>query len=93
MEGLKMIGGGGDFCLGGLKKLLIALIDEAGDFTANLDTGLGKETRAAVVVALNGRGDTHLLEEDAVLGAGSFQDVKAVTTKPVHSFFVSAFLC
>jgi hypothetical protein len=45
MQGLKMIGGGGDFCLGGLEKLLIALIDEAGDFTANLDAGLGKETR------------------------------------------------
>src|ERR1700686_627182 len=88
-----MVGSGWNFRFCGLKKLLIPLIDEAGDFTANLDARLGKKTRSAIIGPFNGRRNAHFLEEDAVFRAWSVKDVKSVITKPAHGFFISAFLC
>src|SRR5580765_156018 len=86
-----MVSRGWNFCLGSLQKLLVSLVDKAGDFTANLDARLGKETRATIVCPFNRRGDANLFEEDAVLCAGSFQDVKSVFAKPGHGFFIRTF--
>ncbi len=93
MNGLEMFSGGWNFSLGGLEKLLVALVDKAGDFAANLDTGLGKETGRAIIAALNGGGNARFLEEDTVFCAGSFKNVKAMIAKPIHSFFIRALLC
>jgi len=42
-----MFGGGGTSALVVFRNFLISLVDEAGDFAANLHAGLGKETRRA----------------------------------------------
>src|SRR5580765_3089870 len=87
-----MIGRGWDLGLCGLEKLLISLVDEARDFTADQNARLGKETRSAIIGPFNGRGNIHLLHEDAVFRAWSFQNVKSVIAKPVHGFFIRALL-
>ena len=87
-----MIGGGRNFGLGSLQKLLVSLVDQARDFTANQDAGLGKQTSTPSSAAFSMAAETfELLEEDAVLRARSFQNVKSVIAKPSHSFFISAF--
>src|SRR5262249_26254359 len=91
MEIAKMIGGGGNFRLGRLEEFLISLVDQARDFAADQDTGLGKEANAAVRGFFNGRGAVELLDEHPVLRSWSFQDVESVITKPVDGFFISAF--
>src|ERR1043166_5046339 len=88
-----MVGCSWNFSFGGLQKFLISLIDKPGDFAADLDAGLGKETRGAVVTALNGCGNARFFYEDTVLCAGSFQNVKAMITEPIHGIFIRAFLC
>src|SRR3954470_4130873 len=88
-----MIGCSRDFGFGGLQKLLVSLVHKAGDFAADLDAGLGKETRRAVIVAFNGCGNARFFYEDTVLCAGSFQNVKAMIAKPIHGIFIRTFLC
>src|ERR1041385_8936245 len=88
-----MVGCSWNFSFRGLQKFLISLIDKPGDFAADLDAGLGKETRGAVVTALNGCGNARFFYEDTVLCAGSFQNVKAMITKPIHGIFIRAFFC
>src|SRR6185312_9935799 len=88
-----MVRGSWNFSLGGLQKFLVPLIHKAGDFTANLDSGLGKEPCGAIVAALNRSGNARFLKEDTVFCARSFQNVKAMIAKPIHGFFIRALLC
>src|SRR5579864_449966 len=88
-----MFGCGRNLGLGGLQKFLVSLVHEAGDFSANLDSRLGKEAGRAIVAALNGGRNARFFEEDTVFCAGSFQYVKAMIAKPIHSFFIRAVLC
>src|SRR5437588_7213 len=92
MQGFEVVGRGGKLGFGGLKKLLITLIDQTGNLTADQNAGLGKETHPSIPSFFNSGGAVELLQEHAVLRAGSFQDVKSVLAKPIHGFFIGSFL-
>ena len=43
MDGAEVVGGGGDFELGGLEELLVAAVDEAGDLAVEQPAGAGED--------------------------------------------------
>src|SRR5579884_649663 len=88
-----MVRRGGDLGLGGLKEFLVALIDQAGNFTANHNARFGKDTDSSIVSLLNGGRAVQLFQEHTVLCSRSFQNVKSMLTKPIYGFFISALLC
>src|SRR5579859_2262725 len=92
VQGLEVVGGGGNLGLGSLEEFLVALIDEAGDFTADQNAGLGEEAHAAVLSFFNRSGTGVFLQEHAVLSSGSFQNLESVVAQPVHRVFISWFL-
>src|SRR5258708_33181550 len=93
MQGLQMLGGSRNLGFCGLEKLLVSLIDQAGDFRADQKARLGKETHAVVAGLFNSGRAVQLLHEDAVLCSWSIQNVEPVLTKPTYGFFVRALLC
>ena len=58
LQGFEVVGGGGDFGLGGFQKLLVAAVDQLGDFAADQVAGIGKDLDAVVAIFLDGGGDS-----------------------------------
>ena len=87
-----MVGCGGDLGFGGLEKLLVALVDQAGDLAADQDAWFGKKTHPTIGGLLNGGRAVQFFQEDAVLRPRGFQDVKSMIAKPAYSFFIRAFI-
>ena len=87
-----MVGGGRHFGLGGLQKLLVAPVDQLGNFAADQVSGIGEDLHAVVAVFLDGGGDVVFLEEHAALRARSFDQVKTVLAQPADRVFVSSLL-
>src|SRR6185437_256582 len=85
-----MIGRGWDFRLGRLQKLLVTLINKAGDFGANQVPGLRKDAHSSLGRFFNRSRTVQLFQENAVLRTLRFQNVKAVITKPGDGFVVCA---
>jgi hypothetical protein len=91
LQHLQMVCGSGDFGLRSLQHLLVAAVDELGDFSADQITGVGKYFHALIAVFLNGCRHVVLLKEDAALRTGRFDQIKAMIAQPLDGVFESAF--
>src|SRR3954463_2637788 len=96
MNGFEVIGGRGYLALGGHQEFLVAAVDELRDLTINKVAGSGEDLHAVFILRLlrllNGGRDAVLLNEDALLRPGCFQDVEAVITQPLDGFVEAALL-
>jgi len=50
----QMVGGGWDFSFGGFQKLLVATVDQFGNFAADQVSGVGEDLHGIVAVFLDG---------------------------------------
>ena len=86
-----MIGGGRHFCFRCFQKLLIALVDQLGNFAPNQVPGISEDLYMIVAVLLDGSRHIVFFHEHPVLRAGGLDQVKAMIPQPGNSVFVSSF--
>src|SRR6266566_6912814 len=87
-----MIGSGGHFGLRGLEYLLIAAVDELGNFSADQVPRVGENLHTVVAIFLDRRRDIVLLQKHATLSARRFDQIKTMIAQPLHGVFKCAFL-
>ena len=88
-----MIGGRGNFRFRSLQYLLVAAVNEFGDFSTDQVSGVGKDLHTFIAVFLNGRRHVVLLQEHASLHARRFDQIEAVVAKPLYGVFESPLFC
>src|SRR5437868_10122765 len=92
MDGFQVIGSSRNLKLAGLKKFLIALVDEPRDLAADHVARLGEKSyRIAIAILLDGGRAAVFFYEDTIRRSRGFQDLTPMTTQPSHGFFVRAF--
>src|SRR5579883_197581 len=82
MQRLQVIGGGRIDALAGLQHLLIAVIDELGNFSVDEIAGIGEYLYPAVAGAFDRRRALILLQKYAIPGAGRLGQLEAMAAKP-----------
>src|SRR5437899_11289618 len=87
-----MVGGRGDFRLGGLEKLLVSAVHEFGDFATDQIAGIREYLYAIIAIFLNRRRAIVFLEENTALHTGRFDQIETVIPKPVQRVFVPPLL-
>ena len=87
-----MVGGRGDFRLGGLEKLLVSAVHEFGDFATDQIAGIREYLHAIVAIFLNRRRAIVFLEEHTALHTGRFDQIETVIPQPVQRVFVPPLL-
>src|SRR5207245_9638333 len=76
--------------LRGLQHLLVAAVDELGDFSADKVARVSENLYSVVAILLDRRRDVVLPQEHASLRARRIDQIKAVVAKPLHGVFVSS---
>src|SRR5438132_10647000 len=79
-----MVGGRGDFRLGGLEKLLVSAVHEFGDFATDQIAGIREYLHAIVAIFLNRRRAIVFLEEHTALHTGRFDQIDTAIPPPLH---------
>src|SRR6266568_8644924 len=87
LQGLQMVGGRGNFGFRSLQHLLVAAINELGNFTVDEVSGVRKYLDTVVAIFLNGCRHAVLLQEHASLHARRFDQIEAVVAKPLYGVF------
>src|SRR6266536_185848 len=79
-----MVSCGCNFGFRSLQHLLIAAVNELGNFSADEVSRIGKYLDAIVAILLDRCRDIVLFQEHAPLHAGSFNQIKSMVAKPLH---------
>src|SRR5437868_15053298 len=86
-----MVGSRWDFGLGGLKKFLIATINQLADLAADQVAGSREEAHEIVFVFFYGSRAVVLFQKDAIGSGWRFQHVEAVLAKIIQRVFIRWF--
>src|SRR5258708_17020668 len=81
-----------DFRLGGFQKLLVAAIDELGNFAADQIAGVSENLHAVVPVFLDGGGNVVFPQKDTALHSRGLDQIKSMIAQPAQRVFITSLL-
>jgi hypothetical protein len=89
VKSFQVIGRSRYFRFRSLQELLVAAIHQLRNFTTDKVAGIGKYLGVSFFVLLNGGRNVVFLQEEAILGSGRLDQIKAMIAQPVHHIIES----
>ena len=87
MQGFQVVGRRGNLGLGSFQKLLVALVNQLGNFGADQVAGISEDLDATIFRLLDRSRNVVFLYKDAAAGSGCLEHVKGVLAQVVYGVF------